>query len=435
MPIYTMNNTIQPYAWGSTTLLAALRAAGELPHEESTPSPEAEQWMGSHPRGASTIDIAGIPTPLPSYLAADPEATIGRRALALRAPGEEAIGLPFLFKILTAHNGLSIQSHPTQETAARGFAREEETGIPIDAPHRNYRDRNHKPELICALGDFWALRGFRPLSELSREIASFLAQARTGLPSTVAAELTAFTAHPTPTTWKRAFDAVLSGGATPEGAGQLCVVLASYANERLDDNTTERDNHYWWVTELLRQFPNDVGAFAPLYLNLYHLRTGEALYLQAGVLHAYLYGAGVELMANSDNVLRAGCTGKHIDRSELSDSLTFTSERVTPMNAPSTDALVRYHTPAREFELTALHAQEGRRSHAILKQEGPAIILSIGGTVRIDSGSATTPPLTLCPTASAFIDHVTTRITVTLSPGASAYIAALPGTIMEATAR
>ena len=156
-------------------MLAALRAAGD-PLEgtaREADEREAELWMGSHPRGPSTVVLAGgEAVGLDELIGRAPETVVGETALRLLPEGT-APGVPFLFKILTADKGLSIQAHPSRRLAAEGYDREDRAGIALDAPHRNYRDRNHKPELICALGDFWGLRGFRPLGELVGEMASW----------------------------------------------------------------------------------------------------------------------------------------------------------------------------------------------------------------------------------------------------------------------
>jgi mannose-6-phosphate isomerase len=422
-------------------------ARGESGGDGDT-GPVAEVWMGSHPRGPSIL--AETDAPLLRHLLDEPERRLGSRAAALAPPGDDQPGLPFLFKILTAEKGLSIQSHPTRERAAAGYAEEDRAGVPLDAPHRNYRDRNHKPELILALGDFWGLRGFRSLDELAREMAAFAAALVEPELGGLRRSLEAFAEDPVEERWKDAFAALVapaaegSGGAGTAVSTALCAALEGYAVTRgpaaADAGLhgvppgaagVDRDNRYWWCRELARQFPGDIGAVAPLYLNLFHLRPGEAVFLDAGILHAYLFGAGVEIMANSDNVLRAGCTPKHVDVPELLASLSFGANPAMVL-APEARPLGggagmrRFVTPAAEFELVELGGGSGPVD--VQKEEGPAIILSIGGGCRITS-AAHAVPTRLEVTESAFVDHETTGLRVEFDPGARAYVAALPGAI------
>ena len=441
MALYRMENPVQSYAWGSRAMLAAIRAA-EQPlefHGNEVTEPEAEMWMGSHPRGPSTVlGDDGERTALPDHLAADPEKSLGAEAAALRPPGEETPGLPFLFKILTAERGLSIQSHPTRERAAEGFGREEGDGIDIAAPNRNYRDRNHKPELMCALSDFWGLRGFRPYHELVDEMAA-LATALTGPLPDVADALRRFAVAAAPETWREAFSMLVPPERDSRRRAMLADSVARYAASRgTGGSGADRDSRYWWCLELLRQFPGDPGAAAPLYLNLVHLHPGDAMYLDAGILHAYLYGAGVEIMANSDNVLRAGCTAKHVDVPELLATLSFDGESVVPLVPEAVEAggvrVQRYATDAREFELTAIAAPTEAGTAEIQKRSGPAVLLAVGGTARAacpsDGGRDRGGELELAPAESAFVDHNTGSVSVWLDAGTQLFVAALPGTVV-----
>jgi mannose-6-phosphate isomerase len=442
MAVYRMINPLQTYPWGSVSMLRELRSSsvGSPPNradgkdgDVADATPIAEVWMGSHPRGTSFLEATG--TSLLQHLLDGPEGRLGSRAARLAPPGDEHPGLPFLFKILTAEKGLSIQSHPTRERAAFGFAAEDRAGVPLDAPHRNYRDRNHKPELILALRDFWGLRGFRPMDELGQEMSSFAASLVQPELAALRRALEAFAENPGVERWQPAFAALVAPATDPTAAAVLSDALGGYvaARERTGaaSGGSDRDNRYWWCRELARQFPGDIGAVAPLYLNLFHLRPGEAVFLAAGILHAYLYGAGVEIMANSDNVLRAGCTGKHVDVPELLSTLSFDADPVTvldPAEHPVGDGagMRRFMTPAAEFELTELLGRGG--SVELRKDEGPAIILSIGGGCRITSEKAPGPTL-LASTDSAFVDHETAGLRVEFDPGARVYVAALPGAL------
>lgn len=411
-------------------MLAALRL------QSPASVPQAELWMGSHPRGESRV-VRGRKEeqPLRSFLEERAGLALGERAMQLLPPDAEQPELPFLFKILTAEKGLSIQAHPSREAAATGFAREEEAQIPVHAPHRNYRDTNHKPELICALGDFWGLRGFRPLDDLREEMVRLLATRESGLPA-LRVPLQAFVDKPDAETW----GALLKILVDPQQAGieraALALVMDEAISSRVPENSPARDDRYWWCRELMRQFPGDPGAFAPLYLNLIRLSEGEAMFLEAGVLHAYLFGAGVELMANSDNVLRSGCTSKHVDAAELLSNLQLIFEKPRVLgderNVCGEVTSRRYATSAREFELTRLVAGDTRGSVRLRKRFGPAIVLAIGGVVVVEGAGPegeARQTLALSPTESAFVEHETEAFTLRLAPGSQVFLAGIPDAV------
>ena len=298
MPPDLLANPVRCYAWGSTHALADL--LGEAP----TGEPQAELWMGAHPGAPSLVDRGTGARPLDRVVAEDPEHELGKAVLDRFGPQ-----LPFLFKVLAVGKALSVQVHPTLEQARAGFADEEARGIPQDAPERTYRDSNHKPEMVCALGDFDALCGFRPgaeaadlLDALGLPVLDRWARTLRTAPEpealrTVLAEaLTDEHRHDT----ARAIAAALPGAVAAASAagGPYAAALGAYA-------------------AVVRDYPGDPGIIAALLLNHVRLRPGQALHLGAGVPHAYLGGLAVEVMANSDNVLRCGLTPKHIDVPEL----------------------------------------------------------------------------------------------------------------------
>ncbi|WP_146049303.1 mannose-6-phosphate isomerase, class I [Alkalispirochaeta sphaeroplastigenens] len=410
MAHYKMINQVKDYAWGSPDLLAQIQ--GRVPEGR----PEAEMWMGSHPNGPSqVVTPRGETVSLADLLAGSPD-MLGQRALALQAPGEDVPGLPFLLKILTAGKGLSIQAHPDREQAREGYAREDARDIARDAPRRTYRDQNHKPELVCALTEFWGLCGFRPLEELQREFQGLApALARLDHPL-LGPALRSFLEKPREETWQALFLAILDCGVDRSFREDLVRTLGSCLEGSSGDGPSSRDR-YWWVGELLDQYPGDPGAFAPLYLNLFHLQPGEAVFLGPRILHAYLRGAGVEIMANSDNVLRSGCTGKHVDSQELARILSFESFVPRPSRGKDEQGLRAYTTPAREFELVRV-LRQGR----LEKREGPAILLATAGQVRCGD-------LLLESGESAFVDDATDVIELSGPGVASTYVAALPGAI------
>lgn len=355
-----MTNPIQHYDWGSTTAIPRLLGREDL---EGTPC--AELWMGAHPKAPSTVHTAGGDLLLSDLIGEDPEGVLGRAVVR-----RFGAALPFLFKVLAAERALSIQSHPRMDQADAGFAREDAEGIPRDAFHRNYRDRNHKPELITALTEFWALRGFRPVEEILEEFAGL---------STV----------------RDAVD-TLSRSKGPRGLARFfrhLMTLEDDVNDRLLQEAEERfgdssEPHHRWIAELRGQHGTDIGVLAPLYLNCIRLQPGEALFLPAQTLHAYLSGVGVEVMANSDNVLRGGLTTKHLDVEELLSSLVFTAER-PPVLLPEPDddpGVERFFTAAEEFDLRRIAVTPGEES-SLRGRETPRILLCVEGAVAARAAS------------------------------------------------
>jgi mannose-6-phosphate isomerase len=330
-----MINTIQPYAWGSRSAMSDLFGFSN-PHDE----PMAELWMGAHPKAPSRVllgdaDLGGdAELGLDEYIARDPVSTLGSKLAA--GFGDE---LPYLFKVLSAAQGLSIQAHPNREQAKEGFEREEKLGIPRDHPKRNYKDKNHKPEVLVALTEFWALRGFRRINEIvvhfDREGLGPLRQRAREL--SVDGDLRRF--------FQALFDLT---------ADERSAVLASLLGEAHEREGTDSDApEYRWIRKLSKWYQDDIGVLAPLYLNLLRLEPGEAVFQPAGVLHAYLSGTGVECMANSDNVLRGGCTVKHIDREELIRVLDF---------APRPPEKLASEAPGASVASVTSEASEGGRS-------------------------------------------------------------------------
>jgi len=371
-----ITNTPRPYAWGSTTAIAQL-----LGHEASG-SPEAELWLGAHPGSPSVIldpTQTGGATTLDEWIAADPQTTLGRFAASGR--------LPFLLKVLAAGSPLSLQAHPTLEQARAGFARENARGIALDAPQRNYKDAFPKPELIYALSpSFDALCGFRPLEEV-----------RALLLALIGASLSLEDPQPQP------LEDLLDSLSGSDGAlshtfewliGQRTGVatLVSLVVTLAQRGVVGYEPEMATVVQLAANFPGDPGIVISLLLNRVTLAAGEALYLPAGNIHAYLGGLGVELMAASDNVLRGGLTPKHIDVPELLDVLDFTPVAVPYLQSTSPSEGVAAFTPdVSDFELLRI---DGMFLDASVALTGPAIALCTAGDVSI-SGAASSRSLVL----------------------------------------
>jgi mannose-6-phosphate isomerase len=302
--IQRLAGVVQPYPWGSPT------AIPDLLGREPTGRPEAELWFGTHERGPSEVVLAdGTSHRLADWIGRDPVTVLGAQEA-----GRFGSELPFLLKVLAAAAPLSIQAHPNREQARAGFERENAAGIPLDADRRCYRDPDPKPELICALSRFEALNRFREPPDIAVRRAAVSAPGRA--PVVVARR-------------RRPDAGGRSGGLTgllglPEPSRRD---LVSRAAEHAARQSSEPA--WGWVESLSARYPTDVGVLAPLLLNFVTLEPGQAMFLPAGELHSYLRGTGIEIMANSDNVLRGGLTDKHVDPGELTRTLTFRSGPVT----------------------------------------------------------------------------------------------------------
>jgi mannose-6-phosphate isomerase len=386
-----LRNRIQHYAWGSHSAIAELCG-----RPSPSPEPEAELWLGAHPSAPSEIERDGVWRPLDSVIADDPARELGPRCVA-----DLGSQLPFLLKVLAAARPLSLQAHPTLAQAAAGFDREAARGIPLDAPNRSYRDRNHKPELICALSRFHALSGFRRV-EQSRELFDEL-----GTPELdfVREALAAGDVGLGP---------LFRGIMTLEPALRDRMVKATLsACSRVVGRAGSFVDECRWALRFGQLYANDAGVVSALLLNLVVLQPGEAIYLPAGNLHAYLEGTGVEIMASSDNVLRGGLTPKHVDVEELCSVLRFESGDVEIRRPTMSGAEALYETPTREFRLSTIQGA------ADLATRGPEIVLCTAGSVTVASGEAT---LELGRGQSAFV-----------SAGAGSYRVSGLGTLFRAT--
>ncbi|MFF9178076.1 mannose-6-phosphate isomerase, class I [Streptomyces sp. NPDC003236] len=345
-----LDNTVRPYAWGSTTAIPHLLGV------EPSGEPQAEMWMGAHP-GAPSRTARGT---LVEVIDAGPERELGAAAVAKFGPR-----LPFLLKILAAGAPLSLQVHPDLRQAEEGFADEERRGIPVDAPHRNYKDANHKPELICALTEFDGLCGFRAPAEAADLLDGL------GVDS-LKPYVDLLRAHPEDAALREVLTAVLS--ADPQEMAHT-VAEATAACTRLGGD-------YAPYAGLAHHYPGDPGVIAAMLLNHVRLQPGEALFLGAGIPHAYLDGLGVEIMANSDNVLRCGLTPKHVDVPELLRVVRFEAGDAGVLRPEaSPDGEEVYETPIDEFRLSRFALSEGGSAHD-LTLDTPQILLCTAGSVQ-----------------------------------------------------
>jgi mannose-6-phosphate isomerase len=292
--------------------------------------------MGAHPKAPSRVLFNKEKVSMADLIRDSPEAILG-----ITISKKFSNRLPFLFKVLAAAKPLSIQAHPNRLQAEEGYEIENMKNISLDSPDRNYRDRNHKPELICALEPLSALKGFRGVKEIYHKFSMIK-----NLSNVLNLD-------------------ILLSQATSEGLNEFFISLMNLGldqKKQMIETITEfgkqleeNDPVFYWINILNREYTDDIGVLSPMFLNLITLQPGEALFIPAGELHAYLDGAGIELMANSDNVLRGGLTQKHIDIPELSNILSFSEGNTEVLKANYNDkGEGLYPVMAEEFELSVI---------------------------------------------------------------------------------
>ncbi|SHO55873.1 Mannose-6-phosphate isomerase [Vibrio quintilis] len=331
---FPMKNVIQNYAWGSRQ---SIRDMFDIPNPEQ--QPQAEVWMGAHPNGCSEIIENNEQQLLSDFIQLDRSGILG-------VSTDIQFGeLPFLFKILAAEQALSVQVHPDKSQAEAGFSKEEAAGIPRTAAHRNYKDPNHKPELVYALTPYQAMNGFR-------EFDTIVALFKTVNVAPVQPLVDAFEKDASEHGLRHFFQALLS----LQGEQKATAVdeLLSYAEQH-------RDNQLFsLILSLGHQYPGDIGVFCPLMLNVLTLNPGEAMFLDACTPHAYIQGTALEVMANSDNVLRSGLTSKHMDVKELVKCTRFRPIACdTLLTQPESDGQGKvYPVPVDDFQLTIYDSPE-----------------------------------------------------------------------------
>ncbi len=355
MAIYKLSNTIQNYDWGTTDFIPKLI---NIDNNDSRPC--AELWMGAHPKAPSRLIIDNSPCELDKFIAESPNIVLGRDAASIYNNK-----LPFLFKVLSASKALSIQAHPDKKQAKQGFDKENMLGIDLESRERNYKDDNHKPELILALSPFIAMCGFRSLPEI--QLLMELLEINDLFPSVYKG-------------YEEFFKDYIN---TDDSIITDC--LMTRINEKRNSNISV-NKILSWCLQLYNQFGKQIGILAPLFLNIVKLNKGEAIYLKAGVLHAYLQGSGLEIMANSDNVLRAGLTSKHIDKIEILKVLSFEHHPVSIVNTVfKNDNELVYKTDATEFELSCIFIKS---NHEIrLSVHSAEIILCTEGNLIVNNVS------------------------------------------------
>ncbi|MGP8306676.1 mannose-6-phosphate isomerase, class I [Vibrio sp. YIC-376] len=374
---FEMNNKIQNYAWGSTSSIHEL-----FGFSNETNEPQAEVWMGTHPNGCSEVRVEQNSLPLSDLIKQNQSAYLSSQT------AEKFGDLPFLFKILAAESALSIQVHPSKQDAEVGYEKEQNAGVPLDASHRNYKDPNHKPELVYALTSYQAMNGFRPYSEIIEafsqcDIAELHAPLDTFKCETNSKGLRDFFVH-----------ILTMEGETKERALEQLVTHASRQSAQSSNFAV-----YDLIVELSAQYPGDVGLFAPLLLNVITLKSGEAMFLSSRTPHAYIKGTGLEIMANSDNVLRAGLTPKHMDVEELVKCTDFVPKPYgTLILEPNTvDNQNHYPVPVADFSFSILN----QPNQVLVKTKSAEILMAIDEDVTLISNKGET--LTAAKGQSVFI--------------------------------
>jgi mannose-6-phosphate isomerase len=366
MTVYPLTGAVRPYAWGSHTVIADLQG-----RPTPTESPEAELWLGAHPGDPSTVTGKDGPVSLDTLIAGDPDGQLGSSVASAFGPR-----LPFLLKVLAAEAPLSLQAHPSSEYARAAFTKQEaDPSLP-----KNYTDAYHKPEMLVALTPFAALCGFRSPQVSADVLASFgidslepvVASLRAGDLRGAVEKLLTWPAAERPAL----IDAVVAAARTKASATAadpaVAVASASSAN---DD--------YALALDLAAHYPGDPGVLVALLLNHVHLAPGEAIWMPAGNLHAYLNGAGIELMAASDNVLRGGLTPKRVDVPELLNVLRYEvlDDPILP-STPLSPGIVTWQVPVPDFALLRIDL-DGTGAPLEVPAKGPRIVIGTDGEVYV----------------------------------------------------
>jgi mannose-6-phosphate isomerase len=343
--VHRLRNGVQNYDWGSTDAIP--KFLGERRSDE----PVAEMWIGTHPLKPSVaVDPVGNEKPL----------------------ADVAGDLPFMVKLLAADRPLSLQVHPSRSMAEVGFDREEAAGVPLDAPHRVYKDRNHKPEMVYALTTFDSLIGFRPTAEILRVLGPL----NTPLSQRLADDLRA---SPGFASIVQRIEWLLSAGIDPAEVHQLVGACRTLASLGMDIKRA-----YATAVEIAEHHPDDVGVVISLMLNRMTLQPGEAAYLETGVIHAHLRGLCLEVMATSDNVLRAGLTSKHIDPEGLVACLESGMARVARVTPDFLDYDTEVFSPAGGgFALAVTQISAAAPEGVELVRSDGSVLVCTGGEVSV----------------------------------------------------
>ncbi|HVG13362.1 MAG TPA: mannose-6-phosphate isomerase, class I [Chitinophagaceae bacterium] len=371
--VFPLKGKVQHYSWGGYHFIPEL-----LSLANSEKKPFAEYWLGAHPNHPSEVEAGNKWIPLNEFISDNKTEALGE------ATAQQFGMLPFLLKILDVRQMLSIQVHPAKESAEEGFESENKLGIPLTAGHRNYKDDNHKPELMVALSDFWLLHGFKPAAQLEEILSAipdfeFLEDKfRDG-------------------GYKGLYETVML--MEQEEVNKILEPVIARILPLYKNGELLKSSESFWAARAVETYCKDGnydrGIFSIYFFNLVHLKKGEGVFQPAQLPHAYLEGQNVELMANSDNVLRAGLTDKHIDVAELMRHVQF--EETIPFILGSHAAVseeIQFQTPVPEFELYQYRldnnsmALESGSAEVILVLEGGVEIISEGEALTLSKGAA-----------------------------------------------
>jgi mannose-6-phosphate isomerase len=398
--VFPLAGKIQHYAWGGASFIPDLLS---IPNPDGRPF--AEYWMGAHDNASSELLEGDRRFKLNEYIQSFPKETLGLNVSARFGK------LPYLMKILDVRDMLSIQVHPSKKAAEKAFQEENKQGIPLEAADRNYKDENHKPELMTALSDFWLLHGFKPAERLKQvlETTPELYFLRTILEKDGYQGLYR-TAMEMP---QMDVNEVLQP--------LLDRILPFYKQGR-----SSKDREDFWAARAALTFNEtgriDRGIFSIYLFNLVHLQPGEAIFQDAGVPHAYLEGQNVEIMANSDNVLRGGLTPKHIDVPELLKNIRFEATEPDVIHGKSVEGPVSvFPTPAPDFELSRIGLMKG---HDIrIGVRSVQIFFVLEGKLRVEENPQNS---FVCGMGDAFIAFDGATVELRASKGSIIYRAGVP---------
>lgn len=357
--IVKISGKVQHYAWGGFEFIPNL-----LGFDNIEKKPCAEYWMGAHPSASSIIN--DFQQPLNELIELDKDKFLTPKINQLF--GE----LPFLFKVLDVKDMLSIQVHPTKEEAVKGFEKEEQLGIPIDASHRNYKDKNHKPEIMIALGEFWLLHGFLSIDKIEAVLNSY-------------PEFASLQPHFSTKSIKQLMEFVYN--LPQQEVDNILKPLLLRENDNKKAGKLTKHHPGWWACKTFEVIDAsicniDKGIFSIYLFNIVQVQRGEAVFQAAGVPHAYLEGQNIELMANSDNVLRGGLTPKHVDVPELLKHTIF--EPVIPniMKGNLVDSFeTNYPCPVPDFDISLIKMNANDTFNSV--SISPQIIINVDGEVLI----------------------------------------------------
>lgn len=349
------------YDWGGTKFIPNLM---QVENKENLPY--AEYWMGAHSSAPSQIETSNGIENVDEFIQKNSLIILGKKTNSTFGT------LPYLFKILDVSKMLSIQVHPTKANAILGFDKENAQGIALDAPHRNYKDQNHKPEVMVALSDFWLLHGFLPPEQLTTALKEY-ACFRELIPFFKAND------------YKGLYHYFMN--LTTIQSDLILRPLLTEAVKLVNDKLVSKAHPHWWASKyyngIVPDHTIDKGIFSLYILNIVFVSRYQGVFQEAGLLHAYLEGQNIELMANSDNVLRGGLTPKHIDVDELIQHVNFSPTYPFIMNGVIlNDHETNYPCPIQDFCLSKISIKTGETYSIIAKSL--QILLVMEGMVQID---------------------------------------------------